>query len=90
MQNIQLNAQCTIYINHPKKTFMEGFAKVEEYCPNRVHSDQMVLGTVRWEAGPYDRQPKAFKNKLVQGGPSGLSPLGSYGSCDGHEGGWTS
>jgi hypothetical protein len=48
-------------------------------CLDRVHSDQMVLGTVGWEAGPQERQPKAFKTKLAQKGPSGLSPLRSDG-----------
>jgi hypothetical protein len=42
---------------------------------NQVHSDQMVLATVRWGAGPKKRWPKVLKTKLTQGGPSGLSPL---------------
>jgi hypothetical protein len=29
-----------------------------------VHSDQIVLGTVRWVSGPCERQPKALKSKL--------------------------
>jgi hypothetical protein len=33
----------------------------------------MALGTVRWEDGPFERQPKALKTKLAQGGPLGLS-----------------
>jgi hypothetical protein len=43
----------------------------------RVHSDQMVLRMVRWEAEPHGRWPKALKAKLSQGGPSGSNPLRS-------------
>jgi hypothetical protein len=50
----------------------------------------MVLGTVRQEGGPQERQPKTFKTKVTQGGTSGLSLLGSDGSLDGQKGGWTS
>jgi hypothetical protein len=63
--------------------------KAKGDCPNRVHSDQMVLGTVRREAGPCERWPKKFKTKLAQGGPSGWSPLRSDHSCDGQVGGRT-
>jgi hypothetical protein len=42
--------------------------KAERNCPNRVDSDQMVLGTIRREAGPHERRPKALKTKLAQGG----------------------
>jgi hypothetical protein len=49
----------------------------------------MVLGTVRWEAGPHEGQSKAHKTKVAQGGPSGSSPLRSDGSGDGQAGGWT-
>ncbi len=34
---------------------------------DQLHSDQMVLGTVREEAGLRERQPKPFKTKLAQG-----------------------
>ncbi len=47
----------------------------------------MVLGAVRQEAGPLKMQPKAFKAKLTQAGPSGLSPLRSDGSRNGQAGG---
>jgi hypothetical protein len=40
----------------------------------------MVLGTIRQEAGPHERQPKAPKTKVAQGGPLGSSPLRSVGS----------
>ncbi len=50
----------------------------------------MVLRTVRCEAGPHERWPKALKIKLAQGEPSGWSPLRSHGSHDGHARGWTS
>jgi hypothetical protein len=63
--------------------------KAKEDCLNRVHSDQMVLGTVRWEAGPRERQPRALKTKLIQGEPLVLSTLRSDGSHDGQAGGWT-
>jgi hypothetical protein len=58
---------------------------------DRVHSDQMVLGIVRQEAGSQKRLLKALKTNLThQGGPSGSSPLRSDGSRDGMTGGWTS
>jgi hypothetical protein len=59
-------------------------------CPECVHSDQMVLGTVRWETGSRESWPKALKTKLAQGGLSGSSPLRSDGSHDGQAGGWNS
>jgi hypothetical protein len=52
----------------------------------------MVLGTVRPEAGPCERQPKVLKTKLFEQGPSDLSPLSplrSDGTRDGQAGGWT-
>jgi hypothetical protein len=33
-------------------------------CPDRVHSDQIVLGTVREEAGPHERWQKMLKGEL--------------------------
>ncbi len=63
--------------------------KAEGDCPNQVHLDQMILGTVEQEAGPRERLPKALKAKLTLGGPSGSSPLRSDGSDDGQAGGWT-
>ncbi len=56
--------------------------RAKEDYPKQVHSDQMVLGTVRQEAGPRERQP-ALTTKLAQGRASGLSPLRSDGSQDG-------
>jgi hypothetical protein len=35
-------------------------------CPDLIHSDQMALRTVKWEAGLRERWPKAFKTKLAQ------------------------
>ncbi len=65
--------------------------QAEGDCPDWVHSDQkMVLWTVRWEAGPHERQVQAPKTKLAQRGPSSSSPLRSDGTCDGQAGGWTS
>jgi hypothetical protein len=49
-------------------------------CPDRVHSDQMVLMTVRQEGEPRERRSKALKTKLAHGGPSGSSPLRPGGS----------
>jgi hypothetical protein len=62
--------------------------KAKRVCPNRVHSDQMVHGIVRREAGPCERRPKVLKSKLAQGGPSELSPLRSDGSQYGQGEGW--
>jgi hypothetical protein len=39
-------------------------------CFDRVNLNEMVLGTVRWEAAPRKRRPKALGTKLSQGGPS--------------------
>jgi hypothetical protein len=54
-----------------------------------VHSDQIVLGTVRWVSGTCERQPKPLKTKLTRGELSGLSPLRSDGSHDSQAGCWT-
>jgi hypothetical protein len=50
---------------------------------------QMVLGTVRREAGPQKRWSKALKSKLTQGGSLDSSPLRSNGSRDDQAEGWT-
>ncbi len=50
----------------------------------------MALGTVRQEAGPGERKPKALKAKTTDGRPTGSSPLRSDGSHDGQAGSWTS
>ncbi len=63
-----INAQYTIHVNHPKKSLKGEFAKTKGNCPDRVHSDQMVLGTMRKETGPCETQPKALKAKLTKGG----------------------
>ncbi len=65
--------QCTIYMNRPKKTLKGEFAKSQVDCPDGVRSDQIVIETVREEAGPHDRQPKALKTKLTRGRPSDSS-----------------
>ncbi len=83
------NAEYTIHVNHPKKTLKGVFATSQEELSRLSPPAQMVLGTVRREAGPHERQPKALRTKLAQGAPSGLSPLRSDGSCDGQAGGWT-
>jgi hypothetical protein len=76
-------------VNRPKKTLKGDFATGERGCLDRVHSDQMVLGAIRQEAGPQERRPKALNAKLAQVGPSDSSPLRSDGSRDGQAGGWT-
>jgi hypothetical protein len=45
--------------------------KAEGDYSDRVLSDQIVLGTIRQEAGPQKRWPKELNTKLTQGGPSG-------------------
>jgi hypothetical protein len=47
---------------------MENLQKSPGDCLDLVHSDQMFLVTVRQEAGPCERPPKALKTKLAQGG----------------------
>jgi hypothetical protein len=43
-----INAQNTISIDCPKKKLKgDNCMKTKGDCPDRVHSDQMVLGTVR-------------------------------------------
>jgi hypothetical protein len=63
--------------------------KAKGDCLNQVYSDQMVLRTVRQEAGPRKRREKALNTKLAQGGPSGSCPLRSVGSRVGQVGGLT-
>jgi hypothetical protein len=41
--------------------------QAEGHSLDRLYSHQMVLGTVREEAGPHESQPKPFKTKLAQG-----------------------
>jgi hypothetical protein len=80
-----------VSILHPKRhTAGEFYIKQRGNCLGGVHSDQMVLKTVRQEAGPQERWPKALKSKLAQEQPSVLSPHRSDGSCDSQTGGWTS
>jgi hypothetical protein len=55
-------------------------------CKTRKYT---TIGTVRWEAGPGEMQPKVLKTKLAQGEPSSLRPLRSDGYLDGQVGGWT-
>jgi hypothetical protein len=56
------------------------FLQVKGDSPDQVHSDQMVLWTVKREAGPYETQSKEFKTRLAQVGPSESSQLKSNGS----------
>jgi hypothetical protein len=73
-----------------KRQFWSFLQQAKRDCPDQVLSDQMVLGTVRWKGGPHERQPKALKAKLTQGGPSGSGLLRSDCSPDGQAGGWIS
>ncbi len=76
-------------MNHPETLSKGNAAQAKWDRPDRVHAGQMVLGTVRWQAGPRERRPKALKTKPAQEGPSGSSPLRSDGLHDGQVGGWT-
>ncbi len=61
-------------------------------CSDQVHSDQMVLRTVRWEAGPLKRRPKGYL-ELLETNSRGTIRLESTQircSCDGQVSGWTS
>jgi hypothetical protein len=60
-----------IYVNRLRKTLKGKTVQSQGDCQNQVHSDQMVLETVRWEAGPCKRQAKTLTTKLSQGGRSG-------------------
>jgi hypothetical protein len=55
------NAKYIIYVNHPKKTLWGDLQQAKGDCLDRVHSDQMVLRTVRCGAGPHERWLKAYK-----------------------------
>jgi hypothetical protein len=55
-------------MNCSKETLKGILQQAKRDCPYQVHSDQMVLGTVRQAAGPRERSPKVVKTKLVQGG----------------------
>jgi hypothetical protein len=55
----------TILKRHSRRILLQA----KRDCSDQVHSDQMVLGTGRWKAGPQERWPKALKTKLTQGGP---------------------
>jgi hypothetical protein len=69
------------------QTKWENFTKPRD-CPNWVRSDQMVLRTVRQEAGSREKQPKTLETNLAKGGPSGSCLLRSDSSHNGQEGGW--
>jgi hypothetical protein len=56
-------------VNCPKETIKGNSTAGQGDSSDQVHSDQTVLGTVRWEAGPCERWPRALKAKLIQGGP---------------------
>ncbi len=71
-----------------KKHSREILLPAKGNCSDQVLSDQMVLGTIMWEAGPQKRRPKPLKAELTQGGPSGSSPLRTDCSCDGQAGVW--
>ncbi len=68
-------------MSHPKKIPKRGNCTKPR--------DQLVHRTVRWEAGPCERLPKALKTNLGECQPSGSGSLRSDGSRDGQAGGMT-
>ncbi len=54
----------TVLQRHSRGVLMQ----VKGDCPGPIHSDQIVLRTVRREAGPDLRWPKALKNQDSQRG----------------------
>ncbi len=62
-------------MNRPKKAHNSKASKAKGNCLNLVHSDKMVLGTVRQEAGHHKRWPRTLKTKLAEEWLSGSSPL---------------
>jgi hypothetical protein len=71
-------------MNRPTETLKGDFTAAKGDYLGQFHSDQMVLGTVRQEAGPPQRHPKALETKLAQRVPSGSCPLRSDASRDDH------
>jgi hypothetical protein len=71
MQEYAINAQYKIYMNCPKKTLKEGLQQAKGAV--RVESIQIrwFLGSVKYEVGLHERQPKVLKTKLAQVGPWG-------------------
>ncbi len=84
-----INAQKIIYLNRPKRLSSGKNCTSHVGLSRSNPSDQMVIGTVRQEAGSRERRPKALKSKLAHGGPLVSSPLRSDGSSDGQARGWT-
>jgi hypothetical protein len=62
------NVQFTRYVNILKRHSRGFLQQANGDCLDQLHSDKLVLETGRWEAGPHERQPKALKTKLGQGG----------------------
>jgi hypothetical protein len=59
--------QSTKYVNCPKRPSRGILQQAKGEGPDQLHSDQVLLGTIRWEAGPHERRSKAHKTKLPQG-----------------------
>jgi hypothetical protein len=55
-------------MHNTKKTLRGDFAIGKRDCPDQLHPDQMVLGTIGREAGHRERRPKALRTRLTQGG----------------------
>ncbi len=56
-------------MNCPTKTLRVGdIQQAKGDSPDRVHSDQMVLGTVRWEADPVRGSQMHSKLSWLKGG----------------------
>jgi hypothetical protein len=56
-----------IFVSHLKETLKGDFTASQGVCPDQIYSDQTVLGTVRQQAGPFQRWLKVLKTKLAQG-----------------------
>jgi hypothetical protein len=90
MPKYSVTAQYIIYVNRPKKTLKGNFTANQGGLSDRDYSDQLVLGTVRWEAVPQKRWPKVLKSKLAEEDHEARVSTDQLGSCDGQPGGWTS
>jgi hypothetical protein len=90
MQEYTINAQYTIYVNHPKKTLKGDFATsqggLSGSSPLRLDGSQ----DNRMEGWTLCKAAKGTQVLASSRWPSGSSPLRSYGSRYGQAGGWTS
>jgi hypothetical protein len=59
--NAEYKCKIIIYMNRPKNALKGIFTASQLDYPDRVHSDQMVVGAVRLEAGPQERGQRCSK-----------------------------